>query len=64
MGGLIDAAMVSSSLKPCWHKIITIYEAKPFDLSQTRPSQAATTHHYEVSPFSLIGFLIQRSSKL
>ena len=59
MGGLIDAAMLSGSLKPCSHKIIIIYEAKPSDSSQTMPFQAAPTHHYEVSPFPLIGFLIQ-----
>lgn len=35
MAGLIDAAMLSGSLKPCWHKIIVIYEAKPSDSSQT-----------------------------
>lgn len=59
MGGLIDAAMLSGLLKPCWHKIIIIYEAKPSDSSQTMPFQAVTTHHYGVSPFSLIGLLIQ-----
>lgn len=59
MGGLIDAMMLSGSLKPCWHKIIIIYEAKPSDSSQTMPFQAATTHHYGVSSFPLIGLLIQ-----
>lgn len=46
MGGLIDAAMLSGSLKPCRHKIIIIYEAKPSDSSQTQPFWAAMTHHY------------------
>lgn len=59
MGELIDAAMLSGSLKLCWHKIIVIYEAKPSDSSQTMSFQAAATHHYGVSSFPLIGFLIQ-----
>lgn len=59
MGGLIDAVMLSGSLKPCWCKIIIIYEAKHCDSSQAMPFQAAMTHHYGVSPFSLFCFLIQ-----
>lgn len=59
MGGLIDAAMLSGSFKPRWHKIIIIYEAKPSDSSLTMPFQAAATHHYGVSPFPLVGLLIQ-----
>lgn len=54
MGGLIDVAKLSGSLKPRWQRIILIYEAKPSDSSTAVPFEAAMTHHYEVSLFPLL----------
>lgn len=60
MGGLIDAAMLSGSLKACWDKIIVIYEAKPSDLSESMLFQGSRgTSLRGVSPFPFIGSLIQ-----